>query len=94
MLQFLYACDEMLSESSEGYSTGGEGYDPTRECLHINSKILDRGDHLNMLREGDQPLPHKADEVKTPPGTRVAHLEQLRELHDKIKEEQQWLQQL
>jgi hypothetical protein len=30
MLQFLYACDKMLSESSKGYSSGGEGYDLTR----------------------------------------------------------------
>jgi hypothetical protein len=57
MLQFLYACDEMLSESSEGYNTGGEGYDPTWECLHIDSKIPDEGDHLGMPREGDQPPP-------------------------------------
>jgi hypothetical protein len=53
MLQFLYACDEMLSESLEGYGTGGEGYDPTRECLHIDSEIPDKGDHLDMPREDD-----------------------------------------
>jgi hypothetical protein len=41
MLQFLYMCDEMLSESSEGYSFGGEGYGPTRECLYLDSEISD-----------------------------------------------------
>jgi hypothetical protein len=48
MLQFLYACDKMLSESSEGYITDGEGYDPTRECLHIDSEIPGEGDHLGL----------------------------------------------
>jgi hypothetical protein len=57
MLQFLYACDKILSESSEGYNNGGEGYDPTRECLHIDSEIPDEGDHLGMPQEGDQPPP-------------------------------------
>jgi hypothetical protein len=45
----------MLSKSSEGYSTGGEGYDPTRECLHVDLEIPDEGDHLGMPRIGDQP---------------------------------------
>jgi hypothetical protein len=53
MLQFLYACDEMLFESLKGYSTGGEGYDPTQECLHIDSKIFYEEDHLGMPQEGD-----------------------------------------
>jgi hypothetical protein len=30
MVQFLYACDEMLSESLEGYNTSGESYDLKR----------------------------------------------------------------
>jgi hypothetical protein len=99
MLKFLYACDKMLSESSEGYSTGGEGYDPTRECLHIDSEIPDEGDHLGMPWEGDQPPPRVQEVVEpcwaqTPPTSHVAHLEKLRELHDKLGEKQQRLQQL
>jgi hypothetical protein len=39
MLQFLYACDKMLSESSEDYSSGVEGYDPTREYFHIDPEV-------------------------------------------------------
>jgi hypothetical protein len=31
MLQFLYVCDEMLSEGSKGYCSGGEGYDTTQK---------------------------------------------------------------
>lgn len=33
-------------------------------------------------------------EAQTPPGSHMAHLEQLRELHAKLREEQQCLQQL
>ena len=36
MLQFLYACDEMLSESSEGYNSGGEGHNSIRGCFHVD----------------------------------------------------------
>jgi hypothetical protein len=61
MLQFLYACDEMLSESSEGCSSGDEGYDPTRECFHVDPEIPVEGDHIGMPREGDQPPPHNPD---------------------------------
>jgi hypothetical protein len=32
--------------------------------------------------------------AQTPPGSHMAHLKQLRELHDRLGEEQQWLQQL
>jgi hypothetical protein len=36
MLQFLYACDEMLSESSEGHNSSGESYNPIWECFHVD----------------------------------------------------------
>jgi hypothetical protein len=36
MLLLLYACNEMLFESLEGYNSGGEGYDPTHECFHVD----------------------------------------------------------
>jgi hypothetical protein len=48
MLQFLYVCDKMLSKSSEGYSSGEEGYGPTRECLYLDSEIPNEGDCLGM----------------------------------------------
>lgn len=54
-LQFLYACDELLSDISKGYDIGGESYDPNQECLHINQEIPDEGNHLGMPLEGDQP---------------------------------------
>jgi hypothetical protein len=81
MLQFMYVCDEMISESSKGYSTGGEGYDPTRQCFHIDSEIPEEGDHLGMPQEGDRPpqLVHEAVEprgAQTPSRSHMAHLEQ------------------
>jgi hypothetical protein len=51
MLQFLYAGDELLSESSEGYNTSEESYDPTRECLHVDSENPNEGNHLGMSWE-------------------------------------------
>lgn len=36
MLQFLYACDEMLSKSSEGYNSSGEGHDSIQGCFHVD----------------------------------------------------------
>jgi hypothetical protein len=77
MLQFLYVCDEMLSESSDGYDFGGGGYDLTRKCFHIDLEIPEEGDHLGMPREGDQPPPHNPDKAQTLLGSHVAHLVQL-----------------
>jgi hypothetical protein len=48
MVQFLYTCDGMLFESSKGYSSGDEGYDPTRECFYVDSGLPEEGDHLGM----------------------------------------------
>jgi hypothetical protein len=91
ILQFLYVCGEMLSECSEGYSSSGEGYDLTQVCLLIDSEIPNEGDHLGMPQEGDQLPPHVQEPsgAQAPPKSLVAQLEQLRELHIKIKEEQQ-----
>jgi uncharacterized protein YhaN len=47
-----------------------------------------------MPQEGDQPPPHNPDGAQTPLGSHEAHLRQLRQLHDKLEEEQQRLQQL
>jgi hypothetical protein len=91
MLQFLYACDDMLSESLEGYSSGGESYDLTRECFHVDPEAPEEGDHLGMPQEGDQPPPHNPDGAQTPPGSHEDHLELLWQLHDNLKEEQQCL---
>jgi hypothetical protein len=56
--QFMYACDELLSDSSKGYDTDGGSYDPTRECFHIDHGIPDEADQLRLPRDGDQPPLH------------------------------------
>jgi hypothetical protein len=71
-----------------------ENYDPTRECFHFDLELLEVGDHLGMPQEGDQPPPHNPDGAQTPLGSHEAHLKQLQQLHDKLGEEQQRLQQL
>jgi hypothetical protein len=48
MLQFLYACGEMLSERLEGYNSVEEGYDPTWECFHVDSGLPEEGDYLGV----------------------------------------------
>lgn len=32
---FLFACDYYLSDGSDDYGSDDEGYDPTRECFHV-----------------------------------------------------------
>lgn len=99
MLQFLYTCNELLSDGSEGYSTDEGSYDQARECFHADQRSPGEGKQLGMPWEDDEPPPRirEAREpggAQTPPGSHVAHLEQLQELHAKLGEEQQRLQQL
>lgn len=99
MLQFLYTCNELLSDGSEGYSTDEGSYDQAREWFHTDHRSPDEGKQLGMLWEDDEPPPRirearEAGRAQTPPGSHVAHLKQLRELHAKLGEEQQRLQQL
>lgn len=47
-----------------------------------------------MPPEGNQPPTYNLDRAQTPPRSREAHLEQLQELHSKLREEQQCLHQL
>jgi hypothetical protein len=38
MLQFLFACDELLFDGSNDYNTNEEGYISTRECFHVGAR--------------------------------------------------------
>jgi hypothetical protein len=51
MLQFLYACDKLLSDSSEGYNTDGGA--TTRPGSASTHGIPDEGNQLGMPREDD-----------------------------------------
>jgi hypothetical protein len=58
MLQFLFTCDELLSDGSDGHNTDEGGYDPTRMCFHVYHEEHDGGNQLSMPRENDVPPPH------------------------------------
>jgi hypothetical protein len=50
MRDFMSACDYCLCGcSDDGHSLDDEGYDPTRECFHINQEDHDGDNHLGML---------------------------------------------
>jgi hypothetical protein len=49
MRDFMSACDHCLSGcSDDGHSLDDEGYDPTRECFHIDQEDHDGDNHLSM----------------------------------------------
>jgi hypothetical protein len=64
----MFACDHCLSgDSDDGHSLDDEGYDPTRECFHIDQEEHDgdnqtsREDSLDQLEEArDIALLHSA----------------------------------
>lgn len=80
MLQFLYTCDKLLSDGSEGYNTDKGSYDRTVECFHVDHGSPDRENQLGMPREDDVPPPRIGEagepgKAQTPPRSHVAHLE-------------------
>jgi hypothetical protein len=49
MRDFMSACDHCLSScSDDGHSLDDEGYDPTRECYHIDQEDHDGENHLGI----------------------------------------------
>jgi hypothetical protein len=89
------ACDHCLSGySDDGHSLDDEGYDPTRECFHIDQGDHDEDNHLGMLGNDDAPVPASRVEIprelavaRVPTGGQGTQLEQLREIQDKLDEE-------
>jgi hypothetical protein len=56
MRDFMTACDYCLSGcSDDGHSLNDEGYDPSRECFHVDLGGRDEGNHIGMP-EDDDPL--------------------------------------
>jgi hypothetical protein len=94
MRDFMSACDYCLSGySDDGHSLGDEGYDPTRECFHIDQGDHE-DDHLGMPGNDDAPVPASRVEiprelavVRVPSGGQGTQLEQLREMQAKLDEE-------
>lgn len=101
MRHFLFSCDYYLSNGSNDYSSDDEGYDLTRECFHTEHEEHSGGNQLGMPKDANAPAsaPHAGEPrewhaVQSPLGTQSVHLEQLHELHAKLEEEQERLQQL
>jgi hypothetical protein len=95
MRDFMSACDYCLSGcSDDGHSLGDEGYDPSRECFHINQGDHDEDNHLGMPEDDNAPVPASRVEiprelavVPVPAGGQDTQLEQLREMQAKLDEE-------
>jgi hypothetical protein len=99
------ACDHCLSGySDDGHNLDDEGYDPNRECFHIDQEDHDEDNHLAMPRNNDAPapasrieIPRELAEVRAPAGGgggQGMQLEQLREMQAKLDEETGRLMQL
>jgi hypothetical protein len=95
MRDFMSACDHCLSGySDDGHSFDDEGYDPSRECFHIDQEDHDEDNHLGMPGNDDAPMPASRVEiprelavVRVPAGGQGTQLEQLREMQAKLDEE-------
>jgi hypothetical protein len=95
MQDFMSACDYCLSGcSDDGHSLGDKGYDPSRECFHIDQGDHDEDDHLDMPEDDAAPVPASRVEiprelavVQVPAGGQDTQLEQLREMQAKLNEE-------
>jgi hypothetical protein len=76
MRDFMSACDHCLSgDSDDGHGLDDEGYDPTRECFHIDQEDHDGDNHLGMPRDNDAPaaasrvdIPRELAEARAPTG--------------------------
>jgi hypothetical protein len=92
---FMLACDHCLSGYfDDDHSLNDEGYDPTRECFHIDQEDHDEDNHLGMPWNDDAPvlasrveIPWELAMARVPAGGQGTQLEQLREMEAKLDEE-------
>jgi hypothetical protein len=64
MRDFMFACDYCLSGcSDDGHNLDDEGYDPSRECFHIDQGDHDEDDRLGMPENDDAPAPASCVEI-------------------------------
>jgi hypothetical protein len=95
MRDFISACDHCLSGcSDDGHSLDDEGYDPTRECFHIDQGDHNEDNHLDMPGNDDAlvsasrvEIPRELAVAQVPVGGQGTQLEQLREMQAKLDEE-------
>jgi hypothetical protein len=102
MRGFMTACDHCLSGcSDDGHDLDDEGYDPSRECFHVDLGDHNEGNHLGMP-EVDDPLgpasrvdiPRELAVVPVPAGGQDIQLEQIREMQAPVDGEAGQLVQL
>jgi hypothetical protein len=102
MRDFMSACDYCPSGcSDDGHSLGDEGYDPSRECLHIDQGGHGEDNHLGMPQDDNAhvpasrvDIPRELAVVPVPTGGQDTQLEQFREMQAKLDEEARRLVQL
>jgi hypothetical protein len=95
MRDFMSACDYCLSGCSDNdHSLGDEGYNPSRECFHIDQGDHDEDNHLGMPEDDNAPVPASRVEIPrelavvlVPAGGQDTQLEQLREMQAKLGKE-------
>jgi hypothetical protein len=95
MRDFMSACDHCLSDcSDDGHNLDDEGYDPTRECFHIDQGDHDEDNHPGMPGNDGTLTPASRVEIprelavaRVPAGGQGTQLEQLREMQAKLDEE-------
>jgi hypothetical protein len=98
----MFACDHCPSGcSDDGHNLDDEGYDPTRECFHIDQEDHDADNHLSMPGNDGTLAPAPRIEIpqelavtQVPTGGQGAQLEQLHEMQAKLDEETGQLVQL
>jgi hypothetical protein len=98
----MFACDHCLSGYfDDGHNLDNEGYDPTRECFHIDQGDHDEDNHLGVPENDDAPAPASRVEIpqelavaRVPVGGQGTQLEQLHEMQAKLDEETGQLVQL
>jgi hypothetical protein len=102
MRDFMFACDYCLSGcSDDDHGLGDKGYDPSRECFHIDQGDHGENNHLGMPGDNDAPvpasrvdIPRELAVVPVPAGGQDTQLEQFREMQAKLDEEAGRLMQL
>jgi hypothetical protein len=102
MRDFMSACDYYLSSCfDDDHSLGDEGFDPSRECFHIDQGDYGEDNHLRMPQDDNTHVPASSVDiprelamVPVPAGGQDTQLEQFREMQAKLDEEAGWLVQL
>jgi hypothetical protein len=102
MRDFMSTCDYCLSGcSDDDHSLGDEGYNPSRECFHIDQGDHGEDNHLGMPQDDNTPvpasrvdIPRELDVVPVPAGGQDTQLEQFHEMQAKLDEEARRLVQL